>query len=196
MHRHFLFSTLVLALACAFARGGERWVFPPEAINDAMHLKEDEFRILNPGIDISISGLSDEGFYVRYIHEDLIYYFGPISDLETARRWRDDMVLVRERLVQKRPTLEESKVELVRFTHERAGGSGAGTGSGSEPTDVDGDGRIDSEDDINGDGVIDERDVEVFRAAGRNIDVNGDGVVDSGDDINGDGCVDGDDVRV
>lgn len=53
------------ALLATTTLRAERVVFAPEAIVDAMHLTEQEFRLLNPGIDITGVGLTDEGFYIR-----------------------------------------------------------------------------------------------------------------------------------
>src|SRR5690606_20340944 len=103
--------SLVTLLVCsAVTVQAQRTVFPPEAIEDAMHLPAEDFRRLNPGIDISATGLSDEGFYIRYIHENLVYYFGPMRTLEEAKAARDDMLAIRDRVVAKRPALENSKV--------------------------------------------------------------------------------------
>jgi len=118
--------SLVAALCLASPTlKSESRVFPPEAIDDAARLKLADFRTRHPGIDISHSGLTDEGFYVRYQHENLHLYFGPIRDLPKARQWRNSLQRIRAEVVTRRPSLEPSRVLLLRFSHQPVAGRAA-----------------------------------------------------------------------
>jgi len=90
-------------------------VFPAEAIKSAMTMNAKAFHETYEGIDVSTTGLTDEGFYVRYEHENLVYYFGPIANVSEGVKWRDEMDLLRVRLVEKRPELESSIVYLIKI---------------------------------------------------------------------------------
>ena len=63
-------------------------IYPVEAIDDLWTLPYDEFREKYAGINITGLGASDEGWYIRYRHENLQYLFGPLADragpLDTA----------------------------------------------------------------------------------------------------------------
>jgi hypothetical protein len=61
-------------------------IYPVEAIDDLWNLPADEFRAKYAGINITGLGPSDEGWYVRYKHENLTCLFGPMADREEARR--------------------------------------------------------------------------------------------------------------
>ncbi len=90
-------------------------VFPAEAIKSAMTMNAPEFRETFEGIDVSHTGLTDKGFYVRYEHHTLVYYFGPIATIGAGVKWRDDMDFLRTRLIEKRPELESSVVFLIKI---------------------------------------------------------------------------------
>lgn len=109
------------------------WVFPVEAIKSAMTMSAKAFNETYPGINVSNTGLTDEGYYVRYEHHGLVYYFGPIDDVATAVKWRSDMELLRTRLVEKRPELDSSTVYLVKIDPDYMYGGGASATGGSEP---------------------------------------------------------------
>ena len=54
-------------------------IYPVEAIDDLWNLPSDEFKTKFAGINITGLGPSDEGWYVRYRHENLTYMFGPLA---------------------------------------------------------------------------------------------------------------------
>lgn len=129
---HFQLSARlpVLTLALAIAAGTtsafgadmksghpEIKVFPVEAISAAMRYDKEAFQELFPGIDVTLTGITDEGFYIRYSHELMVFFFGPIASLEEAVRYRGDMDYLRSELIKKKPELETSTVLLVRVGH-------------------------------------------------------------------------------
>ena len=57
-----------------------------EAIPELWNLSADEFRQRYAGINATGLGPGDEGWYVRYRHENLTYLFGPLADREEAKR--------------------------------------------------------------------------------------------------------------
>ena len=155
----FLALLLPLRLA-AFTK-----VYPVEAINDLWLLHAAEFDEKYPGIEITGGlSLSDEGWYVRYRHENLTYFFGPIVEQETARLRMWDLEAVRDEAIRYEPALLTSQVDYVRFTYtgvygRRGDGSQEGMGgNGAEPVreiggmDGTGNGGQDSEENGTGGG--------------------------------------------
>lgn len=95
-------------------------VYPPEAISDSAKLNKAKYDERYPGIDISSIGLVDEGWYVKYKHERLIYLYGPIENLDYARAQKALLEEIRLSLVLKQPKLSSSSVELIRFSFSSA----------------------------------------------------------------------------
>ena len=91
-------------------------IFPADAIDDLWNLPADEFRQKYCGINITGLGPSDEGWYVRYRHENLTYLFGPLAEREDARKRKWDMETVRDAAIRNRAPLASSQVDFVRFT--------------------------------------------------------------------------------
>ncbi len=109
-------AILPLAFTDALQAQQERVVvFPVEAIADSARLNREAYLELYPGIDATQFGLTDEGWYVRYRHELLTYVYGPIEDLDYARRQKKLLEEIRLSAVLKSPTLSSSKIDLVRF---------------------------------------------------------------------------------
>src|SRR5690606_12953582 len=119
-----LFLSALLA-ASALAQAERVIVFPVEAIADSARMSKEEFRETYPGIDLTGFGLSDEGWYVKSRHEPLNYLYGPIYDLEEARRYKALMEEVRLTLVLKQPKLSTSTVELIEFRFNPADAAAA-----------------------------------------------------------------------
>ena len=72
-------------------------VYPVDAIADLWLLNEEKFKSKYGGINVNPGlGPGDEGWYVRYKHENLTYFFGPITDFEEARKKMWDMQAVRD----------------------------------------------------------------------------------------------------
>ncbi len=90
-------------------------VYPMEAIVDSARMSHAQFKQRYPGIDITSFGLTDEGWYIRYRHENLVYLFGPSSDLEYTRHYKAIIEQVRLSVVLKNPKLSSSKLEIIRF---------------------------------------------------------------------------------
>lgn len=124
MKRFALVATLFAAFAC-FAHGqAERViVLPVEAIADSAKLTKEEFQERYAGIDVTQFGLSDEGWYVRYQHELLTYLYGPIEELDYARRLKKLLEEIRLSAVLKSPALGSSEVDIIRFDFNATPGS-------------------------------------------------------------------------
>ena len=71
-------------------------IFPADAIDDLWNLPADDFKQKYSGINVTGLGPSDEGWYVRYRHENLTYLFGPLAEREDARKRKWDMETVRD----------------------------------------------------------------------------------------------------
>lgn len=90
-------------------------VYPVEAIADSARLSRTTFQETYQGIDVTKYGLSDEGWYIRYQHELLTYLYGPLEDLDYARRQKKLLEEIRLNVVLKNPALSSSKVDIIRF---------------------------------------------------------------------------------
>ena len=106
-------------------------VFPTSAIEAAWELDAEEFKQEFPGIDYTGQGLTDEGWYVRYRHENLTYFFGPVEEEINVYQFERRMHELRNDLVMKRPSLGSSIVDVVFYTYDPSRGpAGYGTGGG------------------------------------------------------------------
>ena len=175
----------VLFLAASLARAATL-IYPVEAIDDLWQLPADDFRQKYAGINISGIGPSDEGWYVRYKHENLTYLFGPLADSEAARKKKWELEAVRDAAIRNRPTLTSSKVDYVKFTYSgvfgKGGGDGSGAGAGGSRMSKDGKSGPDG--DLDGDGIPNSKD----------NDMDGDGIPNDQDtDSDGDGVPNGKD---
>ncbi|MDQ8205155.1 hypothetical protein [Pelagicoccus sp. SDUM812003] len=110
-----LFALFSLAATTVHAQQERVIVFPVEAIADGAKLDKEDFFERYPGIDATQFGLTDEGWYVRYQHELLTYLYGPVEDLDYARRQKKLLEEIRLSLVLKSPSLSSSKVDIIRF---------------------------------------------------------------------------------
>ena len=119
------------ASSLGFAQTPQIFVFPVEAIADSATMDQETFKETYPGIEISGFGLSDEGWYVRYQHELLTYLYGPIYDLNEARRQKALMEEIRLNLVLKKPKLTTSVVDLIEFRFDPADSAATSQASGS-----------------------------------------------------------------
>ncbi|MEX2043747.1 MAG: hypothetical protein WD941_00240 [Opitutus sp.] len=115
-----------IVLAAASIAQAMTMIFPVEAIDDLWALGAEEFRQKYSGINISGLSPSDEGWYVRYRHENLTYLFGPVEDREEARKKKWEMEAVRDAAIRNRATLASSQVDFVRFTYSGVFGRGGG----------------------------------------------------------------------
>lgn len=120
---------LAVATGCPALLPAKTVVYPVEAIADLWQLGAADFQTKFGGINVTGLGLSDEGWYVRYQHENLTLLFGPLPDRETARRHAWELESVRDAAIRNRASLASSKVDFVRFTLTgRYGSRGAGGG--------------------------------------------------------------------
>jgi hypothetical protein len=123
-------------------------IYPTEAIADIWNLTADEFHAKYAGINTSGLGPSDEGWYVRYRHENLTYLFGPLAEREDARRAQWEIEAVRDAAIRNRPSLVSSQVDFVRFRFSGVYGKrGDGSGGAGGESDIGG-----NDDDKNGAG--------------------------------------------
>ena len=125
-------------------------VYPVDAIADLWLLNEEKFKSKYGGINVNPGlGPGDEGWYVRYKHENLTYFFGPITDFEEARKKMWDMQAVRDEAIRNEPALASSDVDFVKFTYsgvygqrgEGGDGDGSADGSGAGGDGTDGTGN-------------------------------------------------------
>jgi hypothetical protein len=168
-----------VALAGAAVASAMTMIYPVEAIDDLWMLGADDFREKYSGINISGLSPSDEGWFVRYRHENLTYLFGPVADREEARRKKWEMEAVRDAAIRNRATLASSQVDYVRFTYSgvfgHTGGNVPYDGSGPR---ISADGRSGPDGDLDGDGIPNALD----------DDMDGDGIPNDQDgDMDGDG---------
>ena len=170
---------LLLLIAAASPLPGATSIYPIGAIEDLWNLPADEFRQKYPGINATGLGPSDEGWYVRYRHENLTYLFGPVADREEARKRKWDMETVRDAAIRNRPSLSSSQVDFVRFSFTNVYGRGGdGTGSGEGKARMSSDGKSGPDGDLDGDGIPNALD----------NDMDGDGIPNDQDpDVDGDG---------
>jgi len=110
-----LFVVLGLALTANAQKARKMIVLPMEAIGDSARLNHSQFKKLYPGIDITEVGLIDEGWYIRYSHDGLVYMFGPSDDLDLVREQKVLLEQVRLAVVLQTPKLSASKVEIIKF---------------------------------------------------------------------------------
>ena len=139
-----VFSAALLAVTAARAT---TLIYPVEAIDDLWNLEADSFKQKYAGINITGLGPSDEGWYVRYKHENLTYMFGPLADSEAARKKKWEMEAVRDAAIRNRPALTSSQVDYVKFTYSGVYGKGGGnTPYGGSVNDKNGTGSGDGTD--------------------------------------------------
>ena len=73
-----------LAVLCCLFSGARAMattvIYPIEAIADFWNFNAEDFHTKYGGIDVTGLGVDDEGWYVRYRHENLTYLFGPLAD--------------------------------------------------------------------------------------------------------------------
>jgi hypothetical protein len=90
-------------------------VYPLEAVIDSGTMTQGQFKKRYPGIDVTDFGLTDEGWYIRYTHELMVYMFGPSDDLEYTRELKAVFDEIRLSAVLQNSKISSSKVEIVRF---------------------------------------------------------------------------------
>ncbi len=107
----------IALIATCFAQAQQERiiVYPVEAIADGARFSKQKFNETYTGIDVTLYGLSDEGWYIRYKHELLTYLYGPIEDLTYARRQKKLLEEIRLSVVLKKPSLSSSTVDIIRF---------------------------------------------------------------------------------
>ena len=127
MFRLTTIVTLALALLASASLGQytptKIIVYPLEAVIDSGTMTYGQFKKRYPGINVTNFGLTDEGWYIRYTHQRMVYMFGPSDDLEYTRELKAVLDEIRLSTVLKNPKLSSSKVEIVRFEFSALGGA-------------------------------------------------------------------------
>jgi hypothetical protein len=121
------FRCLLLALVLAASARATTVIYPVGAIEDLWKYPAEEFREKYAGINITGLDVNDEGWYVRYRHENLTYLFGPIADREEARKKMWDLETVRDAAIRNRPSLSSSQVDFVKFSYSGVYGAAGNT---------------------------------------------------------------------
>ena len=98
-------------------------VYPLEAVIDSGTMTNSQFKRRYPGIDVTDFGLVDEGWYIRYTHQRMVYMFGPSDDLEYTRELKAVLEEIRLSAVLQNSKISSSKIEIVRFEFSALGNS-------------------------------------------------------------------------
>ena len=98
-------------------------VYPLEAVIDSGTMTNSQFKKRYPGIDVTDFGLVDEGWYIRYTHQRMVYMFGPSDDLEYTRELKAVLEEIRLSAVLQNSKISSSKIEIVRFEFSALGNS-------------------------------------------------------------------------
>src|SRR3954469_25924618 len=164
MARFSRFAVVALIAVAPLAHA-TTMIYPVEAIDDLWNLPADEFKAKYAGINITGLGPSDEGWYVRYKHENLTCLFGPLADREAARSKKWDMETVRDAAIRNRPSLASSQVDFVRFTfsgvYGKGGSEGKGGNGGPMRARISADGKSGPDGDLDGDGIPNSKDPDM-----------------------------------
>jgi hypothetical protein len=176
-----------LALLASLSRG-TTLIYPADAIDEFWNLNAEEFRAKYAGINATGLGPSDEGWYVRYRHENLTCLFGPLAEREDARKRKWDLETVRDAAIRNRASLASSQVDFVRFTFSGIYGKGGGGGGGGNVDDfprVSPDGKYGPDGDMNGNGIPNRLDPDMNGNGipnEKDLDSDGDGIPNDKDD--------------
>ena len=107
-------------------------ILPVEAIVDSGQLSAEDFKKKYPGIDITGSVPDEEGWYVRYTHENLCYYFGPLENYNDALQKKLEMDEIRDAVLYEAPELSDSTIEVFQFSYEMFSEANAPGSAGAE----------------------------------------------------------------
>ncbi len=91
-------------------------ILPMEAIYESGRLRQDEFKKKYPGIDVSSDIPDEEGYYVRYTHTNLTYYFGPVDDYYTAEDKSFELQEIIDLATFELPYLKSSEIYVWQFS--------------------------------------------------------------------------------
>jgi uncharacterized membrane protein YgcG len=91
-------------------------ILPMEAIYESGRLRQDEFKKNFPGIDVSSDIPDEEGYYVRYTHGNLTYYFGPVDDYYTAEEKSFELQEIIDLAAFELPYLKSSEIYVWQFS--------------------------------------------------------------------------------
>ncbi len=94
--------------------GAETRIYPLKSINYLRFLDKKEFE--EKFVGESLAGGSSpqtKGFFIRYSHESLTYYFGPEASKLTAEIYREELDAIWKEAVSKREHLNTARIEVV-----------------------------------------------------------------------------------
>ncbi|AWT59912.1 MAG: hypothetical protein DF168_01109 [Candidatus Moanabacter tarae] len=117
-NRILIIASLILSAMVPAISSAKSIILPVEAIEDSATMSAEEFESAHPGIDISGYIPDEEGYYVKYSHENLNYYFGPVDIYLEAVLWKDKLAAIVESVTAVRLTLQKSELEIYHFDHE------------------------------------------------------------------------------
>ena len=127
---------MAAAIFMALNLSAKTLILPIEAITDSGTLSAEDFRKKYPGIDVTGSVPSEEGFYVHYAHGNLNYYFGPLDDYGEALEKKLELGEIREAVLYEAPELGDGTIEIFEYSYEmfsEANAPGAEGEEGSMP---------------------------------------------------------------
>jgi hypothetical protein len=114
-HRLMRFSVYLLLLfsaATVHADGLPR-LLPPQAIAFSEFLSKAEFDQRFPGEAVSDPATVRQGWYVRYQHESLEYWFGPLRFAATAEDYATSLRRIVAEAVAQRPELASHSITVL-----------------------------------------------------------------------------------
>ena len=93
-------------------------ILPMEAIYESGRLEKDAFKKKYPGIDVTSDIPDEEGYYVRYTHGNLTYYFGPTHDYIVAEEKSFELQEIVDLATFELPYLKNSNIYVWQFTED------------------------------------------------------------------------------
>lgn len=121
-----LTALLPLALGSSLASAAS-FILPVEAIRDSAHLDYQAFQEKYPGISLDGGYLADYGYFIRYNHENLYYFFGPIETMTEARVHYADLERIVSEAAWKRPPLSTATIDIIEFSRKGLRNMGDGS---------------------------------------------------------------------
>ncbi len=123
---------MAAAIFMALNLSAKTLILPVEAITDSGTLSAEDFRKKYPGIDVTGSVPSEEGFYIHYAHGNLNYYFGPLDDYGEALEKKLELDEIREAVLYEAPELGDGTIEIFEYSYEMFSEANASDKAGEE----------------------------------------------------------------
>jgi len=122
-----LFYLMMTAVVFAGSRQ-----LPLRSINYMSFYTKQEFDERFPGKVITDKHPSDEGYYVVYQHENLLYYFGPDMYESIAEIYKEELDRVVEIVKGKRESLKTAKTYILKLPRDKASAPSASESTSEE----------------------------------------------------------------